>query len=214
MNLCCLVRCVCIIGVSCHKYHFCRDKSMLVVTNIFLSWHICHDNYIFVMTIFLLWQVFVVTKQNFCRSKSVLVMTKLLPRQTCFCRDKYLLQRKFCYNKNVLVWQNICRGKHTFVATKDVFHNKVILVAAPASDTFVEAYSVTLILLDSWSVFVLVLVFLSPSLFMEGLPRQLAQSMEEFVCVFTVCFFSPHCYCSFWSSWNHPRYSYHLIFGF
>ena len=52
-----------IIGGSCHKYNFCRDK--------------------------------------FCRNKT--------PN---FCRDKIYI---------VLLRQKFCRGKHTFVATKDVF---------------------------------------------------------------------------------------------
>ena len=46
-----------IIGGSCHKYHFCRDKY-----------------------------VFAATKHVFCRDKSMLVATKLLSPQTRVCR--------------------------------------------------------------------------------------------------------------------------------
>ena len=48
-----------IIGGSCHKYNFCRDKHVLVAT-----------------------------KQVFCRDKSMLAATKRLPRKKYVCRDK------------------------------------------------------------------------------------------------------------------------------
>ena len=64
-----------IICGSCHKYHFCRDKSY----------------------------VFVVTKY--------------------FCCDKYLPRRT-----------RVCRDKHTFVATKDVFcRDEYVFVATKVS---------------------------------------------------------------------------------
>ena len=79
-----------IIGRSCHKYHFCCEKNMFVVTK-----HVfCHDKNMFVATnicwtSLLLSQQntsFVVTKacllrQNFCPDKHNFVMTKLLSRQ-------------------------------------------------------------------------------------------------------------------------------------
>ena len=75
-----------IIGGSCHKYHFCRDKY-----------------------------VFVATKHVFCRDKSMLVATKLLSPQTrvCrhifatiflyFCRDK----RRVCCDKTFVATKMI-----------------------------------------------------------------------------------------------------------
>ena len=60
-----------IIGRSCHKYHFCCNKSF-VVTNTCLSW----QNTSFVMTkVCLSWQIFVVT--------SFVATCLLLLRQTC-----------------------------------------------------------------------------------------------------------------------------------
>ena len=71
-----------IIGGSCNKYHFCRDKhtfvaskhvfcldkSMLVATNSF-----CPDKY-----------TFVATKDVFCRDKHMFVATKHLSRQNLY----------------------------------------------------------------------------------------------------------------------------------
>ena len=83
-----------VIGWSCHKYSFCRnkhvfgpDKSMLVTTKL-LSRKTC-----------------------FCRDKHVFVATiKCLSRQYYVCCDKYLLRQLF-----------FGHDKHIFVATKDVF---------------------------------------------------------------------------------------------
>ena len=75
---------VCIIGRSCYKYNFCRNKT------------------------------FVTTKHVFCCNKSMLAVTKLLSQQNHVCHDK-----RACCDK-------------TFVVTK------IILVAAPASDTLVS----------------------------------------------------------------------------
>ena len=63
-----------IIGGSCHKYHFCREKHVSVAT-----------------------------KHLFCRDKSMLVATNLLSRQKYFCLDKYLSQQtQFCPATNDL----------------------------------------------------------------------------------------------------------------
>ena len=82
-----------IIGGSCHKYHFCRDKTFDATNTSLLR------------------QIFVATSTEllsqqayFCRDKR-----RVLTRQTCVCCDKYLSPQVFC------------RGKHIFVVTKDVF---------------------------------------------------------------------------------------------
>ena len=99
-----------IIGESCYKYLFCRNKTHLlsrqntsfVATKVCLSWQkFCRGKHVFVATK----HVFVETKDVFCRDKRMLVETKRLSRQTRVCLEK------------------------TFVATK------IILVAAPASDS-------------------------------------------------------------------------------
>ena len=98
-----------IIGGSCHKYHFCRDKSF-VATNTCLSRQntSCRD--------------------KFCRDKIMFVATKY------FCREKYLSrQTRVCRNKRFVATKDLfcfsptntclsrktyfCRGKITFVAT-------------------------------------------------------------------------------------------------
>ena len=103
-----------IIGGSCHKYHFCRDKSILVATKLLLR------------------QIFVATKYNF-------VATKVLSQQTYFCRDK----RRICVDKHIFVATKdvFCRDKHVFatkplsrVCHKTFVATKMILVVAPAND--------------------------------------------------------------------------------
>ena len=114
-----------IIGGSCHKYLFCRNKSFVmtsfVATKVCLLWqNVCHDKIRFVATkYFFATKVFVTT--NICHEQ-----TKVLLRQTYFCRDKrYVLswQTHICHDKSKLhkimfVMTNICRVKHVFVMTK------------------------------------------------------------------------------------------------
>ena len=57
--------------------------------------------------------VFVETKHVCCRDKSMLAERKLLLRQNYVCRDKIFLSRQ--------KQTRVCRDKHTFVATRDVF---------------------------------------------------------------------------------------------
>ena len=142
-----------ITGGSCHKYHFCRDKTTRV----------CHDKHIFVKTNTCL------SRQNytclsqayFCQDKHLFVATKLhvfvatsilLSRKTHFCRDKtrLLSRQKYAGRHKTFVTTNtrqhfcrdnaqayfcrdkrlVCRDKHVFVATKKKKKKK--LVAAPA----------------------------------------------------------------------------------
>ena len=86
-------------------------------------------------------QVSFLSRQTFCRDKHTFVTTRhVLSRQTRVCRnkndtcgssrqwyDKSMLVA-LC-DKHVLVATNVFRGKHTFVATKDVFcHEKGVFV--------------------------------------------------------------------------------------
>ena len=70
-------------------------------------------------------------KYNFCRDKHFVatntsfVATKVCLSRQNICSDKIM----FCLDKHTFVATNICREK-SFVATK------IILVAAPANDTF------------------------------------------------------------------------------
>ena len=70
--------------------------------------------------------------------KCKLVMTNILSWQNYVCGHKYLLRQNFCCNKNMfavtsklLSWQNFC-------------HDKIILVAAPANDSFLAVTAKTL----------------------------------------------------------------------
>ena len=152
-----------ITGGSCHRYYFCRDKSV-VVTSLLLSWQ----------------HVFVTTKHVFCHNKSMLATTKLLSRQNYvlpwqthakvnlsgqnFCQDNIMLvatnvclDKTFVTTKICLSRQTFYHEKHTFVTTKDVFcwdkhvhmfvttntclswqncfHDKRILMATPTCDS-------------------------------------------------------------------------------
>ena len=91
-------QCVSVIGGSCRKYHFCRDKS------------------------------FVATKHVLCRDKSMFAATERLSRQKlCLSRQNIFVATKllscqiFVATNTCLSRQMFCRDKHTFVATKDVF---------------------------------------------------------------------------------------------
>ena len=96
-----------VIGGSCHKYRFCRDKSMLVLSR---QKYAC----------------FVATKVClFCRDKSMLVLSRqkyacFVATKVClFCRDKSLSSYFCCDKIRVLSLQTrICGEKYVFVATK------------------------------------------------------------------------------------------------
>ena len=104
-------------GGSCHKYHFCRDKTHLlsqqkyvccdetiVATKIF-----CCDKHNFVTTILLLQQAY------FCCGRR-----HVLLHQTCFCSDKSaccFVVTKLCLLPQIFVATHVCHNKHNFVAT-------------------------------------------------------------------------------------------------
>ena len=101
---------VSIIGGSCHKYNFCRDKTRLLSRQKYA----CRDN---------------ITGGN-CYNNH------FFARQTRVCRDKITFVTKyFCRDKTVF-WSNqriiggichkyICRNKRMFVATKVFCHDKI-----------------------------------------------------------------------------------------
>ena len=109
-----------IIGGSCHKYHFCRDKHVFV--------RVCREK-----TRLLSRQKY--AQPYFCPDKilsrqAYFVATKVcLSRQkttttkTNFCRNKHKnLDKKYFLATNIILSRRkFCRGKHTFVSTKDVF---------------------------------------------------------------------------------------------
>ena len=67
-----------IIGGSCHKYNFCRDKRVFVATKKRQK-YACHDKTVLVAA-------------NSCRNKHTFVATSiLLSQQAYFCRDKHVL---------------------------------------------------------------------------------------------------------------------------
>ena len=128
------------------KVVLCCDKSMLVATKLlsrqtyscckktFVATNICRDKHIFVVTICCCDKLtFVTTKHVFCRDKSMLVRTtKLSQQKNIVATNVLFVQQKFCCSKHTFVMTKdvFCYDKHMFVMTK------MILVAAPANDTF------------------------------------------------------------------------------
>ena len=95
-----------LLGGSCHKYHFCHDKHVVVTTK-----HVfCRDKSMLVVT-----QLFVAT--NKCLLRQLFVVTKVLSRQKYYVSTNIILSRQayFCRDKT-----RVCRDK-TFVATKLCF---------------------------------------------------------------------------------------------
>ena len=95
--------------MSCHKYHFCRDKCF-VATNIFLS------------------------RQNVCCDKHNFVTTNFFPRLSrqnyvCSRANIILSRQKFCPDKR-FVTANVI-----FVGTKDVFVATKMILVAGANDS-------------------------------------------------------------------------------
>ena len=142
---------------------------------------------------FLLWKVFVVTDMCLLWQNMSFVTTKMCLSWQNFCHVKHVfVTTNICCNKSFVTAKLFCCDKTVLAASillslwKTCFTIKIILVAASASDMFVDAYSVTLILLDGWSVFVLFLVILLPSFFMEVFLDNLCKAWKSlcFHCVF------------------------------
>ena len=166
-----------IIGGSYHKYYFCREKSF-VAANTFLSGQktcfvaikVCLSRHISVnLTSFVATKnMFVTTnatKHFYFRDKSMIIATDTcLSRQNIICRDKTFVSTKifyrdkhnfvatevfsrqayFCRDKRRILssQRRVCRDKEVFVATK------MILMAAPATDSYPHIVSVELSLLN------------------------------------------------------------------
>ena len=106
-----------IIGGSCHKYHFCRDKKK------------CNDKHVFVVTKH---KTFVATKIVFCRDNHVFIATKLRLSRQNLCRDTDV----FVATNIILSRQRLFLSRQTSVCRdKCVCGDKTILVAAPANDS-------------------------------------------------------------------------------
>ena len=122
-------------GGSCHKYHFCCDKSF-VATNTCLSWqtlvchnktpvlsrqkYACHNIFLSRQTCLPRQAYFCHNKRHVCHAASIIfVATKVLLQQTHVCRDKHLFvttKHMFCHDKSMLVTTYFCHDKHMFAA--------------------------------------------------------------------------------------------------
>ena len=117
--------------LSQQRYAWCNKK--FVATNTFLLWNL-------VATKLVTTNLLLSRQRCVCHDK-----TQLLSRKTHVCHNKYLLQQKFCRDKvsTLLSWQktcfvatNMCLLRQTHVCCDKTFvATKIILVAAPASDT-------------------------------------------------------------------------------
>ena len=132
-----------IIGGSCYKYTFCRDKIILFVSTSFVATNICRDKHNFVATNVLSQQAYFcrdkhVSRQiQYCRDnlkKKSFVATKVcLSRQTRVCRDKYLLRQNLCGNRSFYI---IILSQQSFVEASIILsRQKMVLVAAPSNDS-------------------------------------------------------------------------------
>ena len=84
-------------GGSCHRYHFCGDKSFVCRHKSFVMTNICCDKYI------------ILSRQAyFYRDK--------LPQVSFLSRQKYVCRHKNCQHKT-FVMTDICCDKHNFVTT-------------------------------------------------------------------------------------------------
>ena len=111
-----------ITGVSCHKYHYSRDKSMVFATKLYF----CRSK-TFVMT-------------NISRDKHACHDKTFVATNTC------LLRQKFCHDKHTFVATKdvFCLDKRMFAATnyKTFVPTKIILVAAPPMIVAIPSLSV------------------------------------------------------------------------
>ena len=107
--------CVCIIGGSCSKYHFFRDKCF-VATNTCLSRQTCvyHDKT----------RLLSRSRQKYvCRVVATKVcLHNFVATKDVFCREK----THFCRNTVMFVAINICRDKR-FVATNNFVATSILL---------------------------------------------------------------------------------------
>ena len=107
-----------IIGGSCHKYEFCRDKSFDVF---------CCDKSMLVATKLCLSQ-----QAYFCHDK----------KKTCFVATKVLFRQKYvCRNKSFVATKDVfCRDKHVFKATQLLLRQISYLWQLPPMILFKTTY--------------------------------------------------------------------------
>ena len=88
----CFWKLLVITGRSCHKYHFCRDKSFC---HFCCGKHVCCD------------KTRLLSQQKYaCCDKRTFVTTKDM-----FCRDSFIMT-KLCLSQQVLLWQKyVCCNK-------------------------------------------------------------------------------------------------------
>ena len=115
---------LCLLRWTCLSWqNFCCNKHNFVTTNVLLRQaYLCHDQHMFVMII----------KKSFVATKVCLSQQNLLLRQNYVCHNK-----TFVATSILLLWQethfvmtNLC-----FLESKTFVTTKMILVAAPTSDT-------------------------------------------------------------------------------
>ena len=112
------------VGGSCHKYHFCRDKTFVATEH-----YLCCDKSMLAATKVFSWQIFVVTNtcllgQSFVATSIILlrwifVATKLLSWQKYVCRDNSFVTtsillscRKTWFVTKNMSWQTFCCDKN------------------------------------------------------------------------------------------------------
>ena len=126
----CFLKTTHVIGGSCHKHNFWRDKR------------VCHNKHVSVITHLL-------SRQKYaCHDK-------VLSQQNYVCCDKKFVMTNICCNKHVFVTTKVLSRRayflsqhktsfvvtNTFVVTKSMLVTKMILVAASTSDTLQEQVS-------------------------------------------------------------------------
>ena len=122
-----------IIGWSCHKYHFCRNKSFVASNTCLSQRKFCLNKY-----------TFVTTKDTFCCDKHVFVTTKVcLSRQNYVCRDKCLSwhDKTFVATKIILVAvptndNKVNTHKNNFKWGTETINNKKIITFTCVNQTF------------------------------------------------------------------------------
>ena len=115
---------VAFIGGSCHKYTFCRNKSIVATNTCFVATKVClpqqfflsrhnfsRDKYLSRQNLPYDKHTFVATKDVFCHDKYVchdktkLVATKLLSRSNFVCRDKNMFVTPNLLSRQKYLWQ-------------------------------------------------------------------------------------------------------------
>ena len=115
-----------IIGRSCHKYHFCHNKHVFVVTkHLFGVTKVCLsrktllwcDKNMFVATNLLSRQIFIRT--NMCLSRQKWYLHNFVATKAVICCDKHaFVTKNICCDRSFVTTKIVCHDKHNFVTTK------------------------------------------------------------------------------------------------